>query len=115
MATQVSLYIEDTEIKLLVTKGKQVDKWASLLLEPGLVNDGIILDEEQVAEKIKELFHLQKVKQKKVIAALSGLNSIFRIISLPELPKKLVPEAVMNEANRVIPHPIYHDGDINVA
>lgn len=106
MAIQVSLYIEDTEIKLLVTKGKQVDKWASLLLEPGLVNDGIILDEEQVAEKIKELFHLQKVKQKKVIAALSGLNSIFRIISLPELPKKLIPEAVMNEANRVIPLPL---------
>src|SRR4030067_2168677 len=107
MAKKVTLYIEDTDIKLLVTKGKKrVEKWASLLLEPSLVSDGVILDEDRVADSIKELLELQGVKTKKVIVGLSGLNSIFRIISLPELPQALLPEAVKNEAARVIPLPL---------
>ena len=103
---KVTLYIEDTDIKLLVTKGKQVEKWASLLLEPSLVRDGVIIDEEQVAESIKTLLKLGEVKTKKVIVSLSGLNSIFRIITLPELSQSLLPEAILNEARRVIPVPL---------
>ena len=106
MAKKVTLYIEDTEIKLLVTKGVQVEEWASLLLEPKLVSDGVIVDEDQVAESIKKLFKLGKVSAKKVTAGLSGLNSIFRVITLPELSPALLPEAVMNEARRVIPLPL---------
>ena len=106
MAKKVTLYIEDTEIKLLVTKGMQVEEWASLLLEPKLVSDGVIVDEDQVAESIKKLFKLGGVGAKKVIAGLSGLNSIFRVITLPELSPALLPEAVMNEARRVIPLPL---------
>ncbi len=106
MAKKVTLYIEDTEIKLLVTKGTQVEKWASLLLEPSLVVDGVIVNEDQVADSIKMLFQLQEVRTKKVVVGLSGLNSIFRVISLPELSQALLPEAVMNEAGRVIPVPL---------
>ena len=106
MAKKVTLYIEDTEIKLVVTKGKQVEKWASLLLESGLVSDGVIVDETQVADSIKALFKLQGVEAKKVIVGLSGLNSIFRVISVPELPQAIIPEAVMNEARRVLPVPL---------
>ena len=106
MAKKVTLYIEDTDIKLLVTKGKHVEKWASLLLEPSLVRDGVILDEDQVAESIKNLFKLGGVKQKKVVVGISGLNSIFRVITLPELSSALLPEAIMNEARRGIPVPL---------
>ena len=106
MAKKVTLYIEDTDIKLLVAKGDQVEKWASLLLEPSLVRDGVILDEDKVADSIKTLLKLGGVGKKKVVVGLSGLNSIFRIISLPELPQTLLPEAVNNEASRVIPVPL---------
>ncbi len=106
MARKVTLYIEDTDIKLLITKGNQVEKWASLLLEPSLVRDGVILDEDLVANSIKTLLELGGVTKKKVIVGLSGLNSIFRVISLPELPQALLPEAVENEAGRVIPVPL---------
>jgi type IV pilus assembly protein PilM len=103
---KITLYIEDTDIKLLVSKGKQIDKWASLLLEPSLVRDGVIVDEEQVAESIKTLLKLGEVKQKKISIGLSGLNSIFRIITLPEMSPSLLPEAILNEARRVIPVPL---------
>lgn len=106
MAKKVTIYIEDTEIKLLITNGKQVEKWASLILEPTLVRDGVIIDEEQVAEGIRTMFSLEAIGSKKVNVGLGGLNSIFRIISLPELSPAMLPEAVMNEANRVIPVPL---------
>ena len=67
MAKKVTLYIEDTDIKLLVAKGDQVEKWASLLLEPSLVRDGVILDEDKVADSIKTLLKLGGVGKKKVV------------------------------------------------
>ena len=102
----VTLFIDDTNIRLLVTKGKQVQKWARLLLEPGLVIDGVIVDEAQVVDKLKELFKLEKVTTKKVIAGLSGLNSLYRLITLPELPEAVQDEAIRHEARRVIPVPL---------
>ncbi len=106
MAKRVSLYIEDTEIKLLVTSGNQVDKWASFKLDSGLVSGGAILDENLVAEAVKELFKLQGVKDTTVTVGVSGLNSVFRVISIPEVPKNLVQEAVGNEASRILPMPL---------
>jgi len=58
MGRKVSLYIEDTEIKLLITNNNKVEKWASLLLEPKLVRDGVIIDEEQVANGIGTTDHV---------------------------------------------------------
>ena len=37
---------------------------------------------------------------------MSGLNSIYRLISLPELPAAILPEAVEQEAGRIVPVPI---------
>ncbi|MFC2024572.1 pilus assembly protein PilM [Chloroflexota bacterium] len=103
---EVTLFIEDNEIRLLVAKGRRVEKWAKMPLEPGLVSDGAIIDEPQVAEKLKELFKLEKVGVRTVVAALSGFNSVYRLISLPELPAAILPEAVEQEASRVVPVPM---------
>ncbi len=104
--TQVTLFIEDNAIKLLVSKDRRVEKWAKLPLDPGLVSDGLILDETQVAKKIRELFKLQKVAAGTVVAGLSGSNSVYRLVSLPELPAEIFPEAVLQEARRVVPTPM---------
>ena len=107
MAKKVTtLFIRDDAVNLLVMGGKRVEKWASLPLEPGLVSQGLILDQAQVAEKLKELFKLGKVGMGKVIAGISGHNSVYRIVALPELPEAVLPEAVKREARRVIPVPL---------
>ncbi len=106
MARKVTtLFIRDTNINLLVMKGRQVEKWASLPLEPGLVSQGVVLDEAQVADRVKELFKLERVTTRNVIVGLSGLNSLYRVITLPELPEAILAEAVKREAGRVIPVP----------
>ncbi len=107
MAEKVTtVFVRDDAVNLLVVEGKGVKKWASLPLEPGLVNQGLVLDEARVSEELSKLFRLTKIGTKKVVAGLSGLNSLYRLISLPELPDAILPEAVKQEAKRVIPMPL---------
>jgi len=107
MAKKVTtLFIRDNSINLLVMKGEKVEKWASLPLEPGLVSQGLIVDEAQVADKVKQLFKETGAQANKVITALSGHDSLYRIITLPELPAAVLPEAIRREAKRTIPTPL---------
>lgn len=107
MAKRVTtLYIGDTSINLLSMKGMQVEKWASTPLEPGLVSQGLIADEAAVAEKVRDLFKETGLPLKKVITALSGHDSLYRIITLPDVPEAVLPEAVRREARRTIPTPL---------
>jgi type IV pilus assembly protein PilM len=103
---EVTLFIEDSAIRVLVAKGRRVERWARMPLEPGLVGDGLILDEAQVADRIRQLFKLNKIGARTVVAGLSGFNSVYRLISLPELPPDILHEAVEQEASRVVPVPI---------
>jgi len=124
MAKRVAtLYLEDSNIRLLIARGEKVERWASIPLEPNLVNGGVIVDENQVASKIRELFiTAQRVQFKttgikkitesvaelfrgkgKLIVGLSGRDSLYRILSLPPLPDALLTEAVRREAGRVLP------------
>lgn len=107
MAKRVtSLFVRDTGINLLVMKGDRIEKWLTLPLEPGLVSQGLIIDEAQVADMIEQVFKETKAKKKKVITALSGHDSLYRLITLPELPEAVLPEAVRREARRTMPTPL---------
>ena len=99
----ITLYIDDTSIRLLVTDGKRIKKWADLPLEPGLIEGTVVLKEAEVASKIKQLLREQKVKAKKVIVGVSGLHCLTRPITLPLLPKTLLEEAVTRESERLLP------------
>ena len=101
----VNLYIDDTSIRLLLAQGKRIKKWADLPLEPGLVKNGVVHKEATVAAKIKQLFQVRKINTKKVNIGVSGLNSFSRPLTLPQLPKVMLDEAVRREAKRVLPVP----------
>ena len=107
MAKRITtLFIRDTSIDLLVMKGEQVDNWASSPLEPGLVSQGLIVDEAQVADKVEQIFKETGAPKSKVITALSGHDSLYRIITLPELPDAVLPEAIRREVKRTMPTPL---------
>jgi type IV pilus assembly protein PilM len=101
-----TIFINDNTVNLVVVEGRKVKKWASLYLEPGLVSQGVVIDEAQVSDKIKELLKMVREGGGKYVVGLSGLNSLYRLISLPELPEAIIPEAVKQEAARVIPVPL---------
>jgi len=99
----VTLYIDDTSIRLLVTSGQRIRKWADVPLEPDLVKNSVVLKPEEVAAKIRQLFKVRKIGSKKVILGVSGLHCLTRPLLLPQLPKDMLEEAVMREAKRVLP------------
>jgi type IV pilus assembly protein PilM len=108
MAERVmTLYFEDSGIKLLIAKGRKAEHWANLPLDPGLVAGGVIVDENRVANKVKEIIASVKSSpisgKGKVVVGLSGRDSLYRVISLPILEKSLLAEAVTREAGRVLP------------
>jgi type IV pilus assembly protein PilM len=102
----VTLHVDDTSIRLLEAHGKRLRKWADMPLEPGLVKGGVVINEAEVASKIRQLLKDQKVKAKKVIIGLSGIHCLSRPLTFPQLPKEMLDEAVMREAKRVLPVPL---------
>ena len=101
-----TLYISDTGIRLMVTRGKRITKLADMPLDISL-ND--ISGEEKDAElvaKIKLLFKSNRISTGKIILGLSGLHCLTRPVSLPELPRTMVDEAITREAKRVLPVPL---------
>ena len=80
----VTLYIDDTSIRLIVASGKRIKQWAHLPLEPGLVKNAVIVEEAEVTAKIKQLFEARKLKGK-VCVGVSGLHCLSRPLVLPSL------------------------------
>lgn len=100
-----TLYIDDAGIRLLVTRGKRITKLASIPLETGLNYIDTPEKEQELSEKIRQLFKSNKISEKKVILGISGLRCLTRPVTLPELPKAMIGEAVIREAKRVLPVP----------
>ncbi|MBA7503658.1 hypothetical protein ES706_02269 [subsurface metagenome] len=99
---QASLYIDDAAIYALLSRGRQVLRWGSSPLESGLVVQGVIQDEDAVAAKVVELWRTVEMKTSKVIAGISGIGYLYRTISIPELPKEMLPEAITREASTTL-------------
>lgn len=101
-----SIYINDNSIRLMVTRGKRITKLADVPLDTSLYD---IDNEEKEAEliaKIKLLFKSNKISSKKIILGLSGLHCLTRPVTLPELPRAMLDEAITREAKRVLPVPL---------
>lgn len=101
-----SIYINDTSIRLMVTRGKRITKLADVPLDTGLSNITTAETEAELAARIKNLFKSNRISDRKVILGLSGLHCLTRPISLPELPKAMLDEAISREARRVLPVPL---------
>ena len=102
----VSLYLDGTGIRLLVTQDRRIKEWANLPLEPGLVKNNIITNEAEVSARVRQLFKIHKIKTKRVIVGTSGLHCLSRPILLPQLPDDMLNEVVPREAQRLLPVPV---------
>ena len=102
----ITLDINSTAIRLLMTKGKRVERWASASLEPGLVEGGLISDPPALGNRVKQLMEFSKIRGKKVIASLSGLYSVSRILNVPKLAEQLTQQAVLQAAKEIMPVPL---------
>jgi type IV pilus assembly protein PilM len=95
---QISLYIDDSSISVLASKGRGPQKWATAALDQGLIKEGVVQDQQAVAAKIKELWRSSHILRRKVTVGISGLNCLYQMLLLPELPENLRSEAIGREA-----------------
>jgi type IV pilus assembly protein PilM len=100
-----TLYIDDTSLRLMVTRGKRISKLADAPLDMSFADTSAKVREAELVTKIKQLFKTNKVKAKNVIVGLSGLHCLSRPVVLPQLPRAMLDEAVIREAQRVLPVP----------
>ncbi|MDO8577914.1 MAG: PilN domain-containing protein [Dehalococcoidales bacterium] len=106
MAGKVTLYIDDSSLRLLVCQGPRIKEWANVVLEPGLVKNNVIIKTEEVSARIRGLFKVHKVKPRAIRVGISGLHCLSRSIVLPPLPKELLGEVMPREAKKVLPVPL---------
>ncbi len=95
---QISLYIDDSSISVLASKGRGPQKWATAALDQGLIKEGVVQDQQAVAAKIKDLWHSSHILRRRVTVGISGLNCLYQMLLLPELPENLRSEAIGREA-----------------
>jgi type IV pilus assembly protein PilM len=105
-ANTTTLYISDINMRLMTTRGKRITKLADMPLDTSLSQVDTPEKEAQLAEKIKYLFKSNRIGTRKIILGLSGMHCLTRPITLPELPKAMLDEAVTREARRVLPVPV---------
>ena len=101
----VTLEIDTSAIRLMEASGGRVVKWASLSLSPAVFEDGMISDHQAVSTAIKQLMDSSGIKAKDVIASVSGLYSVSRIVAVSNPPGSRVTtrEAVLDAASNIMP------------
>ncbi len=102
----VTLNIEATSARVLVTDGRRVTHWGSVPLPPGLVKDGLIVAPAQVGSLIESLLVDRRLSRKRVIVSVPGMRSVPRILTLPKLKPSLLRDAIRYEAEREMPVPL---------
>ena len=79
----VTIDIDSKTIKLLQVEDNRVEMWASAPLDDGIVEDGNIVDPQGLAAQIRRLRRSSGISAADVVASMSGLFSVARMLSLP--------------------------------
>jgi len=100
----VTLDIDSTSIRLLEIKGGVVRRWADTSFEPVEIEGEETPIQPDLGMVVKQLMDSSGIKANKVIASLSGLYSVSRIVSESNLPPASTTEEAIREiAREIIP------------
>jgi len=104
----VTLEIDTTAIRLMETGDGRVVKWASLALDPTLFEDGVISDPGALSTAVRQLMDSSGIKVGDVIASVSGLYSVSRVVAVSNPPGGGVTarESVLEAAGDIMPLPM---------
>ncbi|MFC1992310.1 pilus assembly protein PilM [Chloroflexota bacterium] len=101
----VTLDIDSNAVRLLEVKGGKVTKWGSVSLEPTSVEGEIFLSQEALSTGVKRLMATSGVSAKRVVASISGLYSVSRVVEMSETMMEglATRQAVLEAAKEVLP------------
>jgi Tfp pilus assembly protein PilN len=102
----LTLNIEDDSVRIALIKGKRVLNAIEAPVPEGTVQNGVVIDKQAVGQLISGLLKENAISEKDVLACVSGIHSIYRVVSVPKLDKKLLTEVARKEMERVSPVPL---------
>lgn len=87
-------------------QGYELKKFGMGDLEPGLIEEGTIKNPEAVADSIRRLFKMYKIKEQNVAISIGGYSLIVRTITVPTMKEEKFYEQIHVEAESYIPFDI---------
>ena len=107
MATRIGLDIGSSAVRAVqVSTGRgpaTLEKLGQVMLPPGTVRDGEIVDSDAVAAAIRELWSRYKLKGRKVALGLANQQVVVRQIDLPYLPEEELRKSLSFQVQDYIP------------
>jgi type IV pilus assembly protein PilM len=98
-----TLVFETTDLRFLAMRAGNVHAFGSRPLPEGLVVDGLITDDVAMGEIIAEVLLENGLDREHVITAMSGLRTIPRLLTMPNLQAAMLREAISREARKEMP------------
>lgn len=106
--------LDISDLSLKIIKLKKSGKFLRLAafrqeqIEPGLIKEGQVNDENKLAKAVKDAFSRIKreVKTKYVVASLPEEKAFLQVIQMPKMPEEDLKSAVIYEAENYVPLPV---------
>lgn len=105
MANRVlTIDIDSAAVRLMEAEDGKVLRWASLSLDPDMVQSGAVTAPQALGNALRQLMASSGIRgTKNVVASISGLYSVSRILAVPQLlPGSNVPEVVRQAVEEAI-------------
>jgi Tfp pilus assembly protein PilN len=98
--------IEDDSIKITASRERKLTFAVEIPVAAGWVQNGVIVDRLAVGQQIIKTLLENHINEKKVVACVSAVHSIYRVVQVPKLERGLLAEAARKEMERVSPVPL---------
>jgi type IV pilus assembly protein PilM len=98
-----TLVFENTDLRFLVMRAGSVHAFGSRPLPDGLVIDGLIIDDAAMGQMIAQVILENGLDRERIITAVSGLRTIPRLLTMPNLQAPMLREAIAREARKEMP------------
>lgn len=105
-----SAFIKVAELKIS-KKGRSLQKFGIAPVPAGTIVDGRIMDMEGLAQTIRSLFKVQKIKEKNVAISTGGHSVVIKTINTGKMADKELQKTIHAEAEQYIPYDI---DDVNI-
>ncbi len=100
----ITIEISSTDIRLMESEGERVVRWASRSIEADMFEEEVISDPQALSAAVRQLMTSSGIRGGNVIAGVSGLYSISRIVIVPNpLKGSLTHQTVLEAAKEVMP------------
>jgi type IV pilus assembly protein PilM len=84
-------------------KGYVLNRFSQIPLVKGVVVDGVPVEHQELAQKIKEVFKISKCKKKGIVTSLSGHSVIVKQVSFPAMEENELRDLIKDEVGKYLP------------